>query len=155
MWKEFKEFAMKGNVIDMAVGVVIGGAFGGIVSSLVSDIIMPLVGVLTGGVSFKDMSVTLTPAVREGGEVVQAANTLNYGTFIDSVINFFIIAFSIFLVIRLFQTAKGKLMRHEEEAPDEPAAPTSEDLLAEIRDLLKAQNAPEAAARLEEAAKAD
>lgn len=152
MWKEFKEFAMKGNVIDMAVGVVVGGAFGGIVSSLVSDIIMPLVGVLTGGVSFKDMSVTLTPAIKEGGEVVQAANTLNYGAFIDSIINFFIIAFSIFLVIRLFTSAKNKLIHTQEPEPEAPAAPTSEELLTEIRDLLKAQNAPAAAEKIEEAA---
>lgn len=152
MWKEFKEFAMKGNVIDMAVGVVVGGAFGGVVSSLVSDIIMPLVGVLTGGVSFKDMSVTLTPAIKEGGEVVQAANTLNYGAFIDAIINFFIIAFSIFLVIRLFASAKKKLLHTEASEPETPPAPTSEELLTEIRDLLKSQETPAPAQKVDSAA---
>lgn len=139
MWKDFKEFAMKGNVIDMAVGVVIGGAFGAIVTSLVSDIIMPLLSLITGGISFADWKIVLSPAVVENGKEVAAANTLNYGLFIDKTINFLIIAFAIFMVIRVLQGAKKKLAKKEEApAAEEPKGPTSEELLTEIRDLLKA-----------------
>ncbi len=119
---EFKAFAMKGNVVDLAVGVVIGGAFGGIVSSLVGDIIMPIIGVLTGGVNFSGLSVTV-------GEAVIA-----YGKFIQAVFSFTIIAFVLFMIIKGMNAAKKK----EEAAPAAPPAPTtSEKLLAEIRDALK------------------
>ncbi|CZE49298.1 large-conductance mechanosensitive channel protein MscL [Campylobacter geochelonis] len=127
--KEFKEFAMRGNVMDMAVGVVIGGAFGKIVSSLVGDVIMPVVGVLTGGVDFTDLKITLKDAVGEA-----AAVTINYGTFIQTIVDFLIIAFCIFIVIK----GINKLKREEPKVPEAPAAPAEDVvLLTEIRDLLK------------------
>ena len=128
---------MKGNVMDMAVGVVIGGAFGKIVSSLVSDIIMPLIGAITGGLNFTDWKWTIiAEKVNEAGEVVKPALTLNWGNFLQVVFDFLIIALSIFLVIK----GINQLKRKEEPKPEEPAAPagpTQEELLAEIRDLLK------------------
>ena len=125
--KEFKEFAMKGNVMDMAVGVIIGGAFGKIVSSLVDDLLMPIVGKLTGGVDFTSLAVTL-------GEGDNAAK-IAYGNFIQNVVDFLIVAFCIFLMLK----GINKLNRKKEEAPapEEPKGPTQEELLAEIRDLLK------------------
>jgi large conductance mechanosensitive channel len=133
--KDFKEFALKGNVVDLAVAVVIGGAFGRIVTSLVTDIIMPLVGVLIGGMDFSDKKVVLSPAVVDAaGKVVKPENALTYGSFINAVIMFVIIAFSIFLVLRGFM----KLQKKKEEAPAAPPAPSNEEkLLTEIRDLLK------------------
>ncbi|MHC4947918.1 MAG: large-conductance mechanosensitive channel protein MscL [Planctomycetota bacterium] len=134
---EFKEFAMRGNVMDMAVGIVIGGAFGKIVSSFVADVIMPPIGILLGGVDFSDLTLTLKDAVpaSEGVEAV-AAVTLNYGTFVNTVIDFIIIAFAIFVVIKLMNAAKKK----EEEAPAAPPKPSNEEvLLTEIRDALKAR----------------
>ena len=122
--KEFREFAMRGNVVDMAVGVIIGGAFGKIVSSLVSDIFMPVLGILTGGIDFKDMKFVLAQAQ---GDV--PAVTLNYGVFIQNAIDFIIIAFAIFMMIK----ALNKVRKPEEKK----AGPTSEDWLTEIRDLLK------------------
>ncbi len=132
--KEFKEFAVKGNVVDLAVAVIIGGAFGKIVSSFVNDIIMPPLGVLLGGVDFKDLSVTLREAyVAESGEEM-AAVVLSYGNFIQNVVDFLIIAFVIFMAIKAMNSFKKK----EEAAPAAPPAPTkSEVLLEEIRDLLK------------------
>ena len=136
--QDFKAFALKGNVVDMAVGVIIGGAFGKIVTSVVNKIIMHPVGVLTGGVDFKDLKVTLKEAVVEGENVVSEAVTLNYGQFIQDVVDFLIIAFCIFLMIK----GIAKLTRKkEEEAPAAPAPepePSAEEkLLTEIRDLLK------------------
>ena len=135
--KEFKEFAMKGNVMDMAVGVIIGGAFGKIVSSLVSDIIMPLIGVLTGGISFTDLFINLGEGefktlaeAQEAGAAVFA-----YGQFIQNIIDFVIVAFCIFLMIK----AMNKLKKEKPAEPEAPAGPTQEELLAEIRDLLKAK----------------
>lgn len=127
--KEFKEFAVKGNVIDMAVGVVVGSAFGKIVSSLVGDVIMPVVGVLTGGVNFTDLKITIKEAVGEN-----AAVTINYGNFIQVTIDFLIIAFCIFLAIK----AINQLKKPEKQEPKAPAKPNDEvKLLSEIRDLLK------------------
>lgn len=132
--KEFKDFAMKGNVVDMAVGVVIGGAFGKIVSSLVADIIMPPIGVLLGGVNFTDLKVTLKDAVVTDGVQVAEAVTLNYGNFLQTTLDFLIIAFAIFMVIKAIIAFKKK----EEVAPAAPPAPTKDQvLLEEIRDLLK------------------
>lgn len=135
-FKEFKEFAMKGNVMDMAIGVVIGGAFGKIVTSLVSDIIMPLIGAVTGGINFTEWKWVIREAVMDGETVVKPALTLTWGNFIQVVFDFIIIAFCIFLVVK----GMNKLKKKEEPAP-EPAAPAepSEDikLLTEIRDLLK------------------
>lgn len=129
MIKEFKEFAMRGNVVDLAVGVIIGGAFGKIVSSLVGDVIMPPIGVLLGGVNFSDLSITIKEA-SEGAEAV----VIKYGAFIQTVIDFLIIAFVIFVVIKGMNSLKKK----EEAAPAAPPAPSNEEkLLAEIRDLLK------------------
>jgi large conductance mechanosensitive channel len=124
---EFKEFAMKGNVLDMAVGVIIGGAFGKIVSSLVDDILMPVVGMITGNIDF----TTLAFKIGEGEE----AAVLKYGNFIQNTVDFLIVAFCIFLMLK----AINKMNRKKEEpaAPAEPAGPTQEELLAEIRDLLK------------------
>ena len=132
--KEFKEFAMKGNVMDMAVGVIIGGAFGKIVSSLVDDVLMPLVGMLTGGVDVSGLAYkVMLPNPVEGGEPLAGA-TLKYGAFIQNVIDFLIIAFCIFLMMKDI----NKLMaKKEEPAPEAPAGPTQEELLTEIRDLLK------------------
>ena len=120
--KEFQEFAIKGNVMDMAVGVIIGGAFGKIVTSLVDNILMPIIGVLTGGLDFSQLSVKVQDA------------TVNYGMFIQNVIDFLIIAFCIFLMIKAMNSLKKK----KEEAPAEAPAPSAEEsLLTEIRDLLK------------------
>ena len=126
---EFKEFAMRGNVMDMAVGVVIGGAFGKIVSSLVGDVIMPVVGVLTGGVNFTDLKLTLKEAVDSAPAV-----TINYGAFIQTMVDFLIIAFCIFCVIKAINSLKKKPV---EEASAEPETPADIALLTEIRDLLK------------------
>ena len=135
--QDFKAFALKGNVVDMAVGVIIGGAFGKIVTSVVNNIIMPPIGVLTGGVDFTDLKFTIKEAVVEGENVVSEAVTLNYGQFIQDVVDFLIIAFCIFLMIK----GIAKLSRKKEEAPAEPAPepePSAEEkLLTEIRDLLK------------------
>ena len=139
-FKEFKEFAMKGNVMDMAIGVIIGGAFGKIVTSLVNDMLMPLIGALIGNVDFTTLSVTLRPAVMEGEEVVKEAVTLNYGNFIQTTVDFLIVAFCIFLMIKLINKATNMVKKPEEEAPAAPAEPepTKEEvLLTEIRDLLK------------------
>ena len=137
--KEFKEFAMKGNVMDMAVGVIIGGAFGKIVTSLVNDVLMPVISTLTGGIDFTNLFVTLgdgdfktLAAAQEAGAAILA-----YGQFIQNIIDFIIIAFCIFLMIK----GMNKLNRKKEEpAPEEPKGPTQEELLAEIRDLLKKQS---------------
>ena len=139
-FKEFKEFAMKGNVMDMAIGVIIGGAFGKIVTSLVNDLLMPLVGALIGNVDFTTLSATLRPAVMNGEEVVKEAVTLNYGNFIQTTVDFIIVAFCIFLMIKLINKASKMVKKPEEEAPAAPAEPepTKEEvLLTEIRDLLK------------------
>lgn len=137
--KEFKDFAMRGNVIDMAVGVVIGAAFGKIVSSLVDDLIMPLVGVATGGMNFTDYKWVIQKAVMDGTEVIKPEVTLNWGTWIQTIVNFLIIAFCIFLAIKVM----NRFRKQEEAAAEEaaaPAEPTKEEvLLTEIRDLLKQQ----------------
>ena len=133
MMSEFRDFAMRGNVVDMAVGIVIGGAFGKIVSSFVSDVLMPPVGMALGGVDFSDLAMTLKAA---SGEV--AAVTVNYGSFIQTVIDFIIIAFAIFMVIKAMNSLKKK----EEEKPAAPPKPSVEEtLLTEIRDLLKKDQA--------------
>lgn len=131
MLQEFKAFAMRGNVVDMAVGIIIGGAFGKIVSSFVADVIMPPIGLLLGGVDFSDLAITLK-AAEEG----QPAVMLKYGMFINTVIDFLIIAFAIFMVIKGMNALKKK----EEEKPAAPPEPPADvKLLTEIRDLLKKQ----------------
>lgn len=142
--QEFKAFAMKGNVVDMAVGVIIGGAFGKIVTSLVNDIIMPLVGSLLGNVDFTTLSATIRQAVMDGETVVRPAVVLNYGNFIQTLVDFLIIALSIFCMIKAVNRASELTRKKAEEASAEPApdpvpAPKPDDvvLLEEIRDLLK------------------
>ncbi|MBE5780676.1 MAG: large-conductance mechanosensitive channel protein MscL [Clostridiales bacterium] len=139
MWQEFKKFAMKGNVIDMAVGVVVGGAFSKIVTSLVNDVIMPIIGTLTAGADFASLKLVLSPAVIENGEVITAESAIAYGAFLQNVLDFFIIAFSIFMCIRMINKARERAARKkaEEEAPAAPKGPTTEELLVEIRDYLK------------------
>ena len=129
MMDEFKSFAMRGNVVDMAVGIVIGGAFGKIISSFVADVIMPPIGVIVGGVDFSKLAIVIQEAA---GDV--AAVTINYGKFIQTMIDFIIVAFAIFMVIKGMNSLKKK----EEEAPAEPPAPSTEEtLLTEIRDSLQ------------------
>ena len=134
---EFKEFAMKGNVMDMAVGVIIGGAFGKIVSSLVNDVLMPLIGKVTGGVSFTDLFVNLGDGEYKTLAEAQEAGAavLAYGQFIQNIIDFIIIAFCIFLMIK----GMNKLKKEKPAEPEAPKGPTQEELLTEIRDLLKKQ----------------
>jgi len=129
MMQEFKTFAMRGNVLDMAVGIVIGVAFGKIVSSFVADVIMPPLGLLLGGVDFKDLAIVLQEAIGDAPAVVIA-----YGQFIQTIVDFVIIAFAIFLVVKGMNAMKAK----EEAAPEAPPAPSKEEvLLTEIRDILK------------------
>ncbi len=140
-FKEFKDFINKGNVVDMAVGVVIATAFGNITKSLVADIIMPLVGMLTGGVSVSDLKYVLTPAViDEAGVELVAENAIRYGLFIQFIIDFLIIALAVFVFVKVLNSAKNLRKKEEvvEEAPAPEPEPTKEEvLLAEIRDLLK------------------
>lgn len=135
--QDFKAFALKGNVMDMAVGVIIGGAFGKIVTSIVNNILMPPIGLLVGGVDFRDLKLTMKEAVMNGDEVVKEAVTWNYGAFIQDVVDFLIIAFCVFLLVKGITA----LTKKKEEAPAEPAPapePSAEEkLLTEIRDLLK------------------
>jgi large conductance mechanosensitive channel len=129
MIKEFKEFAMRGNVVDMAVGIIIGGAFGKIISSFVSDVLMPPIGLLLGGMDFSKLALT----IKEGSEGVEPV-LLKYGVFINTTIDFLIIAFAIFMVIKAMNSLKKK----KEEAPAAPPPPPADvQLLTEIRDLLK------------------
>jgi large conductance mechanosensitive channel len=126
MWKEFKDFINKGNVIDLAVAVIIGGAFGAIITSLVNDIIMPIIGVLLGGLDFSGLSIQVGEA------------TINYGSFVQAIVNFVIIAFALFLAVRSY----NRLQKEEEAAPAAPPEPSPEErLLAEIRDILKSRPA--------------
>lgn len=133
--QDFKDFAMRGNVIDMAVGVIVGGAFGKIVTSLVNDIIMPVVGILTGGVNFTDLAFELHPAELDTqGNIVAEAVKLQYGMFIQNIVDFLIIALCIFIAIRML----NKLKKKEEEKPAAAPEPSNEEkILTEIRDLLK------------------
>jgi large conductance mechanosensitive channel len=138
--KEFKEFALKGNVVDLAVGVIIGGAFGKIVTSLVNDVIMPPIGVLLGGVDFKELKATIksgSAAVMDGDKIITpevTEVTLNYGAFVQTVVDFTIIAFCIFALVK----GMNKLKKEKSESAATPPEPTNEEkLLTEIRDLLK------------------
>ena len=132
--EEFKKFAMRGNVIDMAVGIIIGGAFGKIVSSLVGDVIMPAVGLLVGGVNFSDLKWVLKGAVTEGGEVVSPEVAINYGNFIQVTFDFLIIALAVFFLVKGISVLSKK---KETQTPAPPAPPADIQLLTEIRDLLK------------------
>ena len=135
--QEFKEFARRGNVLDMAVGIVIGGAFGKIVSSFVEDILMPPIGVLLGGVNFSDLKIVFKQAVMDGENVVTPEVALRYGNFIQVIFDFLIIAFAIFMLLK----AVNKFNKKKEEAPAAPEAPPADvQLLTEIRDLLQKKN---------------
>lgn len=137
MLKEFKEFAMRGNVMDLAIGVIIGGAFGKIVTSLVNDIFMPIIGTLTAGTDFSKLKIVLSPAVMENGEVLTPESAILYGNFIQNIVDFIIVAFCIFMLVKLMNAAKRK-----EEPVVEEAPPTPEDivLLRDIKHLLEQQN---------------
>ena len=142
MLNEFKEFAVKGNMLDMAVGIIIGAAFGTIIQSLVNDIVMPPIGLLLGGVDFADLFITLSAGATPGPYATLAAAqeagavTINWGVFVNALISFLIVAFAVFMVVRNFNA----LRKEEEEAPAPPPAPSAEEnLLAEIRDLLRSQ----------------
>jgi|SRR5690554_2168956 len=138
--KEFKEFAVKGNVVDLAVAVIIGGAFGRIVTSFVDDIIMPPLGMLLGGVDFSDLKWVFREAYLDPAGVEISAVSLNYGSFIQTVVDFLIIAAAIFMAVRGINSLKRK----EEAKPAAPPAPSKEELLlAEIRDILKNQQSPD------------
>ena len=132
MLKEFKEFISKGNVLDLAIGVVIGGAFSAIIDSLVADIIMPLIGLLLGDMSLGDMKAIIKPAVIEAGQVIEPELAIGYGNFIQMIVNFLLISFFIFLMIKAF----NKLRRKEEEVEEEPVKSEEVALLEDIRNLL-------------------
>lgn len=139
---EFKKFAFKGNVIDMAVGVVIGSAFSKIVTSVVNDLIMPVFGAVTAGADFTSLKIVLSQAVlNEAGEVVTPEAAITYGNLIQNVVDFLLIALSLFIFVSFINKAKERMAKKEEvaPAPEAPKGPTQEELLAEIRDLLKNQ----------------
>jgi large conductance mechanosensitive channel len=148
MFNEFKKFAMQGNVVDLAVGVIIGAAFGGIVNSIVQDVVMPLVGLVTGGLDFSQRFVLLkagtTPGPYASVALAKAAgaSTLNYGLFLNAVLNFVIVAFALFLVVKAMNSARQSRAQQAAAAPPTPPAPSKEAvLLTEIRDLLRASAA--------------
>lgn len=137
---DFKDFAVKGNVVDMAVGVIIGAAFGKIVSSLVNDVLMPIIGYFTGGINFSEHRWVIQEAVKQGEEIITPEIALSWGVFVQAIVDFIIVAFCIFMMIKFIMRLKKK---DEEPAPAEPAAPSEEvQLLTEIRDLLR-QNSKE------------
>ena len=142
MINEFKDFIAKGNVMDMAVGIIIGAAFTAIVTSLVGDLINPIIGLVSGGVDFTNNYAVLGGEVPEGASLEAAreagASIFAYGAFIMAIINFLIIAFVVFLLVKMVNRVKDAASKEKEAAPEEPAAPTAEELLAEIRDALKA-----------------
>lgn len=146
--KEFKEFISRGNVLDMAIGVIIAGAFGSITTSLVNKVLMPFIGWIFGGLDLTMLNITLREAVMEGEEVVKEAVVIGIGDFISTVVNFIIVAFIVFLIVRTFNRARELAEKRRaakeaaeeaaaEPAPEEPAKPTTEELLTEIRDLLR------------------
>lgn len=140
MWKEFKAFIMKGNVLELAVAVIIAGAFGTVVKSFTNDVIMPPIGLALGGVDFSDLAITLQEAVTNGdGETITDAVQVKYGAFIQTIIDFLIIAFVIFMVVRTYNKMTEE-KEVEAAAPAPPPGPTEKDLLGEIRDLLKKEN---------------
>lgn len=143
MLKEFRDFIAKGNVMDMAVGIIIGAAFTAIVTSLVADLINPIIGLIIGGIDFSNMYAVLSGDVAAGSSLDAAreagAAVFAYGAFLNAVINFLIIAFVVFMLVRYVNKVKDATMKKEEEAPAEPAGPTEIDLLKEIRDSLAAK----------------
>ncbi len=137
---EFKQFAMRGNVTDMAIGIIIGGAFGKIVASMVNDIIMPPIGLLVGGMDFKSIKIVLREATMAGDKIVKEAVTLNLGNFIQTTVDFVIVAFAIFMLIKGLNSLQKKKEQEPEAAPAPPPAISNEEkLLSEIRDILKSK----------------
>lgn len=137
MWNDFKKFAFRGNVVDMAVGVIIGGAFSKIVTALVNNIIMPLLSIIIGKINFSDLKWVISPEKTVDG-VTTPENAMHYGDFIQSVIDFFIIAFCIFIFVRIISKAHEKLERKSGSGEDDaPKKPSTDELLTEIRDILK------------------
>ena len=132
---DFKKFLLKGDIVNLATAVIVGGAFGKIVSSFTNDVLMPPIGLLLGGVEFSELKIPLKEAVMENGEVVAEAVAINYGSFIQTVIDFIIIGFCIFAVLKAYESTQKK-----EETPTAPKGPTQEELLMEIRDELRKQN---------------
>jgi large conductance mechanosensitive channel len=131
---EFKQFASRGNVVDLAVGIIIGAAFGKIVTSLVGDVILPPLGVLIGGVSFTDFKIVMTdPVIDATGKIIKQAASLNYGSFLQSIFDFIIVSFAVFIMIK----AMNKINKKKEETKVDPTPTKQEELLTEIRDLLK------------------
>lgn len=143
MLKEFRDFISRGNVMDMAVGIIVGAAFTAIVTSLVKDLINPIIGLFLGGMDFSSLYVVLSGKVAEGASLKDALGTgaavFAYGSFLSAVINFLIIAFVVFLLVKGVNAVKDAASKKEAPAPDAPKGPSQEDLLAEIRDLLKAR----------------
>ncbi|MEO0338483.1 MAG: large-conductance mechanosensitive channel protein MscL [Bacteroidota bacterium] len=138
MLKEFRDFIMRGNVLELAVAVIVAGAFGAIVTSFTNDVIMPPIGLALGGVDFADLAITLQAAeMNDAGELVKEAVQIKYGAFIQKIIDFLIIAFIIFMLVRSYKKMTEK--QEAEAAPAPPPGPSAEDLLSEIRDLLKSQ----------------
>lgn len=135
-FSDFKKFLLKGDIVSLATAVIVGGAFGKIVASFTKDVLMPPIGLLLGGVNFTELQFTLQEAVLEDGEVVAEAVTINYGNFMQTVVDFVIIGFAIFVLLKAYENSKKK----EPAAPPPPKGPTQEELLAEIRDELKKQN---------------
>ncbi len=135
-FKDFKSFLLKGDIVNLATAVIVGGAFGKIVTSFTNDVLMPPIGLALGGVDFTELKIKLSEAVMENGEVVKEAVSINYGSFVQTVIDFIIIGFCIFMVLKAYERTQKK----EEEKPAAPAGPTQEELLIEIRDELKKQN---------------
>jgi large conductance mechanosensitive channel len=141
MWKEFRDFIMRGNVLELAVAVIIAGAFGAIVKSFTADLIMPPIGLALGNVDFTDLAITLKPAVlNDAGETLVEAVQIRYGAFIQTVLDFLIIAFIIFMLVRTYNKIREQNKEEQEEPPSPPPGPTQEELLREIRDILKAQS---------------
>ena len=140
MLKEFRDFIMRGNVLELAVAVIIAGAFGAIVTSFTNDVIMPPVGLALGDVDFSELAYTLKAAeMNDAGEVVAEAVQIRYGAFIQKIIDFLIIGFIIFMLVRTYNKIQERNKKEEEAAPAPPPGPSAEDLLTEIRDLLKSQ----------------
>ena len=141
MWKDFKAFIAKGNVLDMAVGVIIGGAFGKIVTSLVNDIFMPLLGLITGGADFSSKKLVLSPAELDAaGEIIKEEAALKYGSFVQNIIDFLLIAICIFLFTKAMAKVSEKMKKAEEPKPEEPKKPTQEELLTELLETYKSVN---------------
>lgn len=138
--QEFKEFIMTGNVVDLAVAVLLATAVGSVVTGFTEDIMMPVIGYFAGDMDFSDMKIVLSAAEFEGGEEIKPENAIMYGKWINTIINLIIVGFVLFMIVKSYAKVRNLKKQEEEAAPEEPAGPTTEELLAEIRDELKRQN---------------